>query len=171
MSCCCQIISQEDFKCLVPMSNAIDYESLLPFIARSWNEELYEILCKDLHAYIEDKVCNGTPNADDLLLIEKIKPVMVFATIIKFIPWHHNRIERFGVVVKDTDESTPSSKEGQEDLLKDCRNALTIYTSKLVTYLNALDPNGNLYELYESGCGTCGNKQSLPNNAFMIGIV
>lgn len=171
MSCCCQIISQDDFKCLIPISQDLDYENLLPFIQRAWDQDISKILCKDLAEYIDETVCGGEPDADDTALIEKIKAPMVFATMTRFLLWHPNNITRFGIVAKQSTESDPSDKEERDRMIRDCENALTDYTAKLVTYLNNLDPNGKLGQLYKAGCGECGTKQELPNNAIKIGVI
>lgn len=129
--------------------------------------QIQEILGSELYMDLKTKLKAGNPSEDELVLIEKIKPVVAYYALADSIPQASFELTSSGLRIVNTNDGIRTSQIADSDLIT-ARTQLNVslgkrYEALLVNYLN---DNAESFTLWPVPVdrASAGARKSLPDN-------
>lgn len=143
-------ISENWLKTNTPLPSNLDVKKIYPFyklvqdkhVRDALGDALYNTLCSHLIA--------DTLTADEVSLLELIRPTMAYYMVFEALPWIDTAVNNIGVVSMADDKQTKSSDGNLNRLRNDARNNAEYYMQRVKRYLcnnSALYPDYNATNL------------------------
>ena len=146
----------------------LDDELLRPFITKSQNLKLEEILGSNLFNTIMDQVStSGVEARMDTLIKDYIQPVLVEWTTYYALPYLNYKLTNKAVVRKSSENSESASLNELNYLRQDIRDDAEYLSQRLTKYLQERD---NIYTEYDNGNNDIDSIKPV-KNSFFSGIV
>lgn len=136
------LISTQNLKDSSIINNNVDDSLLHNAILEAQEIELQQILGSKLYKYIinavEDGSISSSSNAEyKSLLDEYCTKVVVYASILRAIPYIHYKVMNKGVQTQNSDNSSTTSISEMEFIMDKIKNDLEFFSTRLSTYLLA----------------------------------
>lgn len=140
------IINIEDIKKITSISNNIEVDMLEPFLFNSQEIYIRPLLGDAMYTAIIAEV-GGTGNTYTSLIEDYIQYALAYATYFTYIPFGHIKLQKKGLVLQTSENSTSASMEEFSMYTKRVESTMTFYLAKMKDYL---DDNKITYLLYTS---------------------
>lgn len=136
------LISTQNLKDSSIINNNVDDSLLHNAIWEAQNIELQQILGSKLYKYIinavEDGSISSSSNAEyKSLLDEYCTKVVIYAAMLRAIPYIHYKVMNKGVQTQNSDNSSTTSISEMEFIMDKIKNDLEFFSTRLSTYLLA----------------------------------
>lgn len=128
-------VSEEYLKSTPVLTANVDPKSIVPFIPIAEDIYLTKILGLNFYNYLLDKYRAQTLNANEEILVEKIKPVVAFRAGSESLPFQTNFISNKGPQKQNSDYSNPVDENVSDKLKLRLENISNHYAQRLVNYL------------------------------------
>lgn len=145
------LISESYLKQFTPLSTMIDYTDLRPSVEQAQDSWLQDILGTNFYVYLQNKYVAQTLTADEVTLMNHIKPFLAYRAAAEGIPFVHYSIKNKGVQVQNGDYSAPAELVEFKYIRNELDNRSEFYAKRLSNYLCQY---GNLYPEYVSDNST-----------------
>ncbi len=107
------------------------------------------ILCDALYNELSSQIIAGTVSADNLILLDYIKPCLSYYTLYQFLPFTWAKVREQGVVNQTGETASTITRNDLDYLREQAKSSAINYEYNLVKYLKN---NSTLYPLYKCDC-------------------
>ncbi len=127
------LITLTDFDAYRHLTVNLDtLERLEPFVLESQRMDLEPVLGEALYDLLWNNV--GDAGIYDALLV-KVKPFLVYCTLVRFLRSHSVHITRYGIVKKTNEHSEPLGVSELKEFIDRVLNGSAYYQKKLVKFI------------------------------------
>ncbi len=131
------------------INDAVDMKLLTPIIKSVQEIHLMGILGTSLYVDLQNKIKEGTLNADEVFLMTAyIEGVMIWGVMAEAPLFTTYRFSNKGIEKMNSDNSEPASLEEVEKLADNAKFKFDTYSQRLINYLIA---NQALFPAYRNG--------------------
>ena len=141
------IITIEDIKNVTSISQNVDVEMLEPFLFNAQLMYIQPLVGQALYDAIIAEIEAGTGSTYTSLIDNYILNALSYATFFSFLPFNHLKVQKKGVLLQTSDNSTSASPEEFALLSGRVEGMMTYYLRRLKEYL---DDNKTTYTLYKT---------------------
>ncbi len=151
MSLTIKLISETYLRENTPLNQNIDIKDILPNIVPAQDLFLQSILGTDLLTTIQLAYSAQTLTANEITLMEYIKPVVAYRAAELSLPFIQFQIKNKGVVQMNGDNLVETNKDILVYMRNELVNRAEFYSQRLVEYLCN---NSTLYPTYSTNTGS-----------------
>lgn len=132
-------ISRNDIIKNTPLQGSIDADRLLPFVKTAQEKYVLNILGTVLYYYLQARIEAGTFNQLGAyyqdLMVEHIKPTLIWYSTVEYLPFSGVQFKSEGAVKHESEQSKAVSKNEVDYLLQKAMNNADYYSTRMQNYL------------------------------------
>lgn len=167
MSVSVYIITTEDFKSRVDLSENILTNRIQTQIGPTQEQFAIKILCRDFYQEVLNVVDGSTPSTVIDTLLPFLRDFLVFKTYARYLPGGNVIMTPAGARVSIDATSEPASDKQVSEIARQAHNDANFYQDTLVNFLTL---NQDDYPTWRDSICGCGDRRTKFNNQFsMIG--
>ena len=139
------LITIDDIKAVTSISDTIDVAMLEPFLFNAQVIYILPLIGQALYDAIITEIEGTTGSTYTTLINNFVLYALSYATFHSFLPFNHVKVQKKGVLLQTSDNSTSASPEEFALLAGRVEGMMTYYLRRLKEYL---DDNKDTYTLY-----------------------
>ena len=139
-------VTRKDIVRFTAMNGNVDVDRYLQFCKIAQDRQLQPLLGTKLFEKIQDDIQNNVlVNPYKALLEDKIKDVVLFYTMVEYLPWGNVQVSNKGIFKFTQENGQVVDKSEVDDLVETARSTAEFYAQRLIDHLCQFS---NLYPEY-----------------------
>jgi hypothetical protein len=144
-------VSEQKLKETTAITNNVDVEFLLPYLKIAQRKYLETALGTDLYEKLQADISAASLAGNYLILVDDyISDALCHFAFYEAIPYMHYKVMNKAIMLKNSDNASPISREELQDLRNDVLDTAEWYIKRLVDYICN---NTSLFPEYNTNTG------------------
>jgi len=143
--------SEAYIKKFTPIGELVDWSDIEPTVHLVQDSYIQDILGTNFYNYLQGVYSAQTLNADEITLMNYIKPTLGHRVAEQAAPFIHMQIKNKGIMTQNGDYAQPIDLDNLKYLRNELRNRAEFYAKRLTNYLC---DNRDLFPQYKDNNST-----------------